>query len=216
MGYPPGVRENGGQYTHAAIWVAMAFAREGDGRRAVDLLRMLNPVEHSKTPEGANRYKGEPYVVAADVYSLEGEVGRCGWTWYTGSSGWMYRVWLEEVLGFRLQGDTLWIDPTIPPEWTEYSLKYRYQKSSYDIVVENPEKVSRGLLWVELDEERLTTQCLLLRDDDARHSVRVRLGAGNEGSKGVTAGNKSPSLRVPTPLNDEESVAPQPFHWTLS
>jgi cyclic beta-1,2-glucan synthetase len=199
MGYPPGVRENGGQYTHAAIWVAMAFARQGDGQRAVDLLRMLNPVEHTKTPEDARRYKGEPYVVAADVYSLEGEVGRCGWTWYTGSSGWMYRVWLEEVLGFKLQGNSLRMNPTIPPEWTEYSLSYRYHKSTYNIVVENPERVSRGLLWVELDGGRLATQYLLLRDDGASHEVRVRLGAIKEDLKVVNAdkkGSESQAVRV--------------------
>ena len=99
MGYPPGVRENGGQYTHAALWVAMAFARLGDGDRAVKLLQMLNPIEHSRTPEDYAVYRTEPYVVAADVYSLESQMGRGGWTWYTGSAAWMYRVWLEEVLG---------------------------------------------------------------------------------------------------------------------
>ncbi|MGH2367239.1 MAG: GH36-type glycosyl hydrolase domain-containing protein, partial [Chloroflexota bacterium] len=110
-GYPPGVRENGGQYTHGALWLAMAFARRGQGNRAVELLRLLNPVEHARTPEDVDRYKVEPYVVAADVYNLAGHVGRGGWTWYTGSSGWMYRVWLEEVLGFKLRGDRLTLDP---------------------------------------------------------------------------------------------------------
>ena len=101
MGYPPGVRENGGQYTHAALWVAMAFARMGDGERAVEVLQMLNPIEHARTPEDCAVYRTEPYAVAADVYSLESQPGRGGWTWYTGSAGWMYRVWLEEVLGLQ-------------------------------------------------------------------------------------------------------------------
>ena len=176
MGYPPGVRENGGQYTHAAIWVAMAFARSGDGRRAVELLRMLNPIEHARTAADVARYKGEPYVVAADIFTLEGQVGRSGWTWYTGSSGWMYRVWLEEVLGFKLRGDTLLVDPTIPPEWTEYSLRYRYNRTSYEMLVENPDHVNCGVLWVELDGARLATPWVPLCDDGLSHRIRVRMG----------------------------------------
>ena len=113
-GYPPGVRENGGQYTHAATWVPMAFARVGDGDKAVRLLRMLNPIEHAREDEDRERYKVEPYVMAGDVYSLAGHVGRGGWTWYTGAAAWTYRVWLEEVLGFRRRGDTLTINPIIP------------------------------------------------------------------------------------------------------
>ena len=120
------MRENGGQYTHGAIWLAMAFARRGDGDRAVDLLRLLNPVEHAREPESVIRYKVEPYVVAADVYNLEGHVGRGGWTWYTGSSGWLYRVWLEEVLGLKLGGDRLRFDPVIPATWDNLILRYRH------------------------------------------------------------------------------------------
>jgi cyclic beta-1,2-glucan synthetase len=194
MGYPAGVRENGGQYTHAAIWVAMAFARSGDGRRAVELLRLLNPVENCRTSSDVARYGGEPYVVAADVYSLEGNVGRSGWTWYTGSSGWMYRVWLEEVLGFKLRGDTLLIDPTIPPDWPEYALRYRYHSATYEIAVENPSNVSRGVLWVEADGTRLPTPWILLSDDGKRHQIRVRLGVEDAASKEFNVEDKLAEL----------------------
>jgi cyclic beta-1,2-glucan synthetase len=137
MGYPPGVRENGGQYTHAALWVAMAFARLGDGARAVEVLQMLNPIEHSRTPADYSTYRTEPYVVAADVYSLAAQEGRGGWTWYTGSAGWMYRVWLEEVLGFKLRGDRLSIEPVIPEDWPGFVINFRYGRTDYRIEVEN-------------------------------------------------------------------------------
>ena len=174
--YPPGVRENGGQYTHAAIWVALAAARQRDGDRAVDLLRMLNPVEHAHTPEDVDRYKVEPYVVAADVYALEGQVGRGGWTWYTGSSGWMYRVWIEEVLGFRLRRDRLTIDPVLPRHWPTISINFRYRTAHYAITVENPDAATSGVLWVEVDGARASERTISLLDDGARHTVLVRLG----------------------------------------
>jgi cyclic beta-1,2-glucan synthetase len=162
MGYPPGVRENGGQYTHAALWVAMAFARMGDGERAVEVLQMLNPIEHSRTPDDYATYRTEPYTVAADVYSLDSQTGRGGWTWYTGSAGWMYRVWLEEVLGFKLRGDLLAIEPVIPAEWPGYVLSFRYGRTEYRIEVENGGERSR--------EE------IRLQDDGAEHVISVRLG----------------------------------------
>jgi cyclic beta-1,2-glucan synthetase len=176
MGYPPGVRENGGQYTHAAIWVAMAFARLGDGKAAADVLRLLNPVEHTRTPSEVALYKGEPYVVAADVYALTNQEGRCGWTWYTGSSGWMYRVWLEEVLGFRLRGQHLMIDPVIPPDWMQFSISYRFRETLYRMTVENPDKVGRGVLWIEMDGVQMSTPYFVLQDDKVQHAVRIRLG----------------------------------------
>jgi len=117
MGYPPGVRENGGQYTHAALWLAQAHARLNDGAAAVRLLQMMNPIERTLTNGAAIKYRGEPYAVAADVSSSPGREGTCGWTWYTGSAGWMYRVWLEDVLGFHLQGKRLRMAPAIPDEW---------------------------------------------------------------------------------------------------
>jgi cyclic beta-1,2-glucan synthetase len=174
--YPPGVRENGGQYTHAAIWVAMAFARQGDGDRAAALLRLLNPVEHAHTIEDVERYKVEPYVVAADVYALAGQVGRGGWTWYTGSSGWMYRVWLEEVLGFTLRGEQLTIDPVLPRDWQHITIHYRHGTATYAITIENPDGANRGVLWVELDGTRLPALTIALQDDGAEHQVIVRLG----------------------------------------
>ena len=176
MAYPPGVRENGGQYTHGAIWVALAFARLRDGDRAVTLLRMLNPVEHARTPEETERYKVEPYVVAADVYALEGQVGRGGWTWYTGSSGWMYRVWIEDILGFKLRGDYLTVDPVIPGDWQEISIRFRYRTALYAIVVENPDCVGSGVLWVDVDGRRIPEHVIALHDDGTNHAVTVRLG----------------------------------------
>ncbi|HEY3440972.1 MAG TPA: glucoamylase family protein [Paludibaculum sp.] len=170
MGYPPGVRENGGQYTHAALWVAMAFARMGDGDRAVEVLQTLNPIEHSRTPEDCATYRAEPYAVAADVYSLEGQVGRGGWTWYTGSAGWMYRVWLEEVLGFQLRGGSLSIKPMIPASWPGYSLTFRYGRSEYRIEVENGGERSE--------------QEIHLVDDGEIHSIHLFAGVSAPWSTG--------------------------------
>ncbi|MEW6183019.1 MAG: glucoamylase family protein [Bacillota bacterium] len=176
--YPPGVRENGGQYTHAALWVAMAFARQGEGDKAVEILGMLNPVEHSRTTETAERYRVEPYVVAADVYSLEGRVGQGGWTWYTGSAGWMYRVWLEEVLGLKLRGNELRLDPVIPTNWPGFTLRCRLGGARYEIRAENPDHVGRGVTWVEVDGRRLHGQTITLEDDGGSHFVVFRLGPG--------------------------------------
>jgi cyclic beta-1,2-glucan synthetase len=124
-GYPPGVRENGGQYTHAAMWLAIALARRGDGKRAVEVLRMLNPIEHARDVDGVWRYGVEPYIVAGDVSHAPGLVGHGGWSWYTGSAAWMYRAWVEEVLGLKVRGETLRLDPVIPPEWPGFRITYR-------------------------------------------------------------------------------------------
>jgi cellobiose phosphorylase len=175
--YPPGVRENGGQYTHGALWVAQAFARRGDGNEAVKLLYMMNPVEHARTSEEAGRYKVEPYVIAADIYSLEGRAGQGGWTWYTGSSGWMYRIWIEEILGFKLRGNTLRVDPTMASDWESFTLRYRRRKANYQIHVENPNHVCRGVAFVELDGQRLSTLDIRLVDEPGEHTVRVVLGS---------------------------------------
>jgi cellobiose phosphorylase len=179
-GYLPGVRENGGQYTHGAIWLALAHAARGDGDKAVQLLQLLNPVEHARNLTQSSLYKVEPYVVAADVYSLEGQVGRGGWTWYTGSAGWMYRAWIEGVLGFHLRGDKLFICPSIPRDWKEYSLRYRYGSSTYEIRVENPNGANGGVAEIQLDGEKLTSQSggelfIPLVDDEQVHLVRVTL-----------------------------------------
>jgi cyclic beta-1,2-glucan synthetase len=175
-GYPPGVRENGGQYTHAATWVAMAFARQGDGDKAVRLLRMLNPVEHSRDEKACERYKVEPYVIPGDVYSLAGHVGRGGWTWYTGAAAWTYRVWLEEILGLQRRGDTLTIDPVIPKDWPGFRLRYRFQNTTYRISVENPEHCCGGVTLVEFDGVAVADKMVTLRDDALPHDVRVVLG----------------------------------------
>jgi cyclic beta-1,2-glucan synthetase len=175
-GYPPGVRENGGQYTHAAIWMAMAMARKGDGDRAVQLLRMLNPVEHARDSEATWNYGVEPYVVAADVYRLPGRTGQGGWSWYTGSAAWMYRAWVEEVLGFHLRGGMVTIDPVIPSQWSGFSLRYRHGEALYLIRVENPDGVQRGVSWVEMDGQRLAAGSILLEKGLVKHQVVVMMG----------------------------------------
>jgi len=153
------------------------LARQGEGDRAVAILRLLNPIEHARTLEAAERYRVEPYVVAADVYSLEGHVGEGGWTWYTGSAGWMYRVWLEEVLGFKLRGDELRLDPVIPSDWPGFTLRYQVQSAHYEVRVENPDHVTRGAAWVEIDGERQSGPVVRLQDDGGSHTVIVRLGS---------------------------------------
>ncbi|MCW8872491.1 MAG: hypothetical protein OQK01_07745, partial [Xanthomonadales bacterium] len=125
-GYPPGVRENGGQYTHGSIWFAMAMARKGDGGKAVQMLKMMSPIEHSSGPNKTTLYGIEPYVVAADIYRLAGSVGKGGWSWYTGSAAWMYRAWVEEILGIKRRGDVLIIDPVIPPSWNGFSVTFHF------------------------------------------------------------------------------------------
>jgi cyclic beta-1,2-glucan synthetase len=176
-GYVPGVRENGGQYTHAAIWSAIAFAALGDGDKAAELFTMSNPINHASTAEGVLRYKVEPYVVAADVYTEAPHVGRGGWTWYTGSAGWMYRGGLESILGFRLRGARLVIDPCIPRAWRGFEIVFRYRSARYDLVVENPRGVSRGVSSVEVDSVSLTGDLSIpLVDDRKAHRVRIVLG----------------------------------------
>ena len=143
QGYLPGVRENGAQYTHAALWAVLATAMQGDGDRAMELYQMINPITHALTPEDVLTYKVEPYVVAADVYTAEGHLGRGGWTWYTGSASWLYRVGLEGILGFRKRGDELEVDPCVPSAWKEFSIDYRYGESVYAILVKNPSACRR-------------------------------------------------------------------------
>jgi cyclic beta-1,2-glucan synthetase len=173
-GYVPGVRENGGQYTHAATWVIWAFAQLGDGQRAHDLFALINPLRHGSTAVG--RYKVEPYVVAGDVYDAPQHRGRGGWTWYTGSAGWLHRVGLEMLLGLRRNGTTLVVDPCIPPAWSGYELSYRYGATTYLLRVENPDHVARGVARVELDGVPLADGPIPLRDDGRQHQVRLLIG----------------------------------------
>jgi cyclic beta-1,2-glucan synthetase len=176
QGYVPGVRENGGQYTHGALWTVMAFARLGDGDRAMELFSMLNPLSHARALEDVRRYRVEPYVVAADVYSQHPHTGRGGWTWYTGSAGWMYRVGMESILGLSLHQGALRIDPCIPRDWPRYEIVYKTSRTEYHIVVENPDGVNRGIRRLEVDGVDQTGRDVPIKDDGAVHQVRVVLG----------------------------------------
>ncbi|HEX3176640.1 MAG TPA: glucoamylase family protein [Methylomirabilota bacterium] len=182
-GYLPGVRENGGQYTHAAVWAAMAWAALGEGDKAFELFSMLNPINHARTEAEARRYKVEPYVVAADVYAEPPHVGRGGWTWYTGSAGWMYRAGVESILGLRVRGARLRVDPCIPRVWPRFEIVFRFRSATYDIVVDNPHGVSRGVSSVEVDGVLAGADGIALVDDGRTHQVRIRLG-GDEGPIG--------------------------------
>jgi cyclic beta-1,2-glucan synthetase len=172
----PGVRENGGQYTHAALWTLIAFAILGDGERAGELFSLLNPVNHSSTRAGLHKYKVEPYVAVGDVYAVPPHTGRGGWTWYTGSAGWMYRAGLESILGFKLRGERLRINPCVPRWWREFEITYRRGSTIYRIKVENPLGVSCGVVRVELDGKSQAGLEIPLADDEQMHSVRVVLG----------------------------------------
>jgi len=177
-GYPPGVRENGGQYNHAALWSVMAFAELGEGDKAAALFWMLNPINRARTRNDIHRYKVEPYVVAADVYAAPAHVGRGGWTWYTGSAGWMQRAGVESILGLRIEGGALRLEPCIPRSWPRFEIMLRHGGSRYEIVVENPQGAQRGVAAAELDGATITVRPLLvlLKDDSAVHRLQVRLG----------------------------------------
>ena len=176
--YPPGIRENGGQYTHAATWSVIAFSMLGDGDKAAEIFSILNPINHALTPAAVQRYKVEPYVVAADVYSEPPHVGRGGWTWYTGSAAWMYRAGLEWMLGCRLRGATLHLDPCIPRNWPGFQVSLRYLGTRYEIAVENPSGVNRRLVDLQLDGQVLPAEqgWVPLVDDGVTHRVRAVLG----------------------------------------
>jgi cyclic beta-1,2-glucan synthetase len=176
-GYPPGVRENGGQYTHAALWVVMAMARLGSGDEAVEIFHMLNPINHTRTAAGVDRYKAEPYTLAGDVLAHPAHAGRGGWTWYTGSAGWMYRAGLESILGLRRTGPTFALDPCIPTSWPEYSIVWRFGGSRYEIEVVNPEHRCRGVAQATLDGATVDAGAIPLSDDGATHRVRIVLGS---------------------------------------
>ncbi|MBA4369987.1 MAG: hypothetical protein C0418_00200 [Coriobacteriaceae bacterium] len=181
-GYVPGVRENGGQYTHAAVWVALAYLLTGDGDEALALLDLINPINHALTPEAVGVYKVEPYVVAADVYAVGPHVGRGGWTWYTGSASWFYRVVVRWLLGLDIIAEEehrhLVVDPCIPKSWGGYSMRYRADGTTYEIEVENPRGVNRGVAYVELDGVRLPEPRVPLERDAGTRRVRVVLLGG--------------------------------------
>lgn len=175
-GYPPGIRENGGQYTHAAIWAVWALTELGMGQKAYEQFRFLNPVTHSLNLDDANRYVVEPYVVAADIYSRPPYVGHGGWTWYTGSSGWLYRLGTEAILGFQLMGDDFTIDPCIPDEWDGFHMTFTKNGTVFNIEVKNPSHVEKGVQEIQLDGESLDDKKIPILDDHSEHQVIVIMG----------------------------------------
>ncbi len=175
-GYPPGLRENGGQYTHAATWSVIAFAKLEQGDMAMKLWAMLNPVNKTSSRASLHRYKVEPYAVAADVYAVAPHAGRGGWTWYTGAAGWLYRAGLESILGCQQQGDHLLFAPCIPKSWPHYEISFKYRSARYEIRVDNPDGVSSGVVHVSLDGVSMQGQRIALHDDGVIHQVQVTLG----------------------------------------
>jgi cellobiose phosphorylase len=174
-GYVPGVRENGGQYTHGAIWAAMAFALMGNGERAWELFGMLNPVHHGATPKQIAVYKVEPYVVAGDVYAVAPHEGRGGWTWYTGSAGWMYRLLVETLLGVNLEGERLRLAPRMPKAWESFKVHYRYRQTVYHITFKRvaPDHAGEDLL--QVDGQGIPGDTFELRDDHGEHGVEMKV-----------------------------------------
>ena len=162
-GYPPGVRENGGQYTHGSLWVPMAFARLGEGDKAYHTIRMMQPMSHTETKEAVDKYKVEPYVVVADIYSLPTKLGQGGWSWYTGAAGWMYRVYLEEILGLKVRGDKLTLKPALPSQWENIKIVYLYHNTPYTI------QISRTGKTLSLDGQEVPEVTLI--DDNKPHTV---------------------------------------------
>jgi cellobiose phosphorylase len=173
-GYVPGVRENGGQYTHSAIWATMAFAALGDHERAWELLNIINPIHHSETASTANTYKVEPYVVAADVYGVAPHTGRGGWTWYTGSAGWMYRLIIESLLGLELSVDKLYFKPCMPAAWQDFTVHYRYRETVYHITIKRAPP-GQMTTTVVVDGEPSLDLAIRLVDDRQDHRAEVSL-----------------------------------------
>jgi cellobiose phosphorylase len=174
-GYIPGVRENGGQYTHGAIWTAMAYALVGESERAWELFALLNPINHGGTPRQIATYKVEPYVVAADVYALAPHTGRGGWTWYTGSAGWMYRLLIETLLGVNLKGDQLRLTPRLPKAWTTFKIHYRYRRTVYHITITRLAAGSADTNLLSLDGQEVSGITIPLRDDRHEHAVEMKI-----------------------------------------
>ena len=174
-GYIPGVRENGGQYTHGAIWTAMAFALMGENERAWELFTLLNPIHHGGTPQQIATYKVEPYVVAADVYSVAPHTGRGGWTWYTGSAGWMYRLLLETLLGVHREGDSLRLAPRLPKAWETFKIHYRYRQTVYHITISRLAADAPGANQLSLDGQEFSGMTVPLKDDRQEHVVELKV-----------------------------------------
>jgi cellobiose phosphorylase len=194
-GYVPGVRENGGQYTHAAIWVVIALARLGLGDEAMEIFHLINPINHMRSPEGAWRYRAEPYAVAADVYAHPMHIGRGGWTWYTGSAGWMYQAAVEVLLGLRRRGDRFSVDPCIPTVWPEYRIEWTIGGTTYRIVVENPDHRSRGVASATLDGAAVDAAAIPILTDRGEHDVRIVLGTYVADDRGAAAVEQAEAYR---------------------
>jgi cyclic beta-1,2-glucan synthetase len=175
-GYPPGIRENGGQYTHAAVWGLMAIARQGNGDESAELFHMLNPINHSRTPADVARYRTEPYVLDGDVYARPPHDGRGGWSWYTGSAGWLYRAGLESILGLRRSGSAFVVDPCIPSAWDHFTIAWRIGTTKYEIEVANPEHVWSGVTRATLDGESVDVNAIPVIEDGGTHQVRITMG----------------------------------------
>ena len=177
-GYVPGVRENGGQYTHAAVWAAMAFAARGDSARAWELLTMINPINHTRTPAALAVYKTEPYVLAADVYAVAPHSGRGGWSWYTGSASWLYRLMVESLLGFAVHAGRLHIRPCLPAAWPGFTLDYRYRETLHHIEVRQLsaglDSVAGGVSFI-MDGVVQQDDSVMLADDGANHRIEIVL-----------------------------------------
>jgi cyclic beta-1,2-glucan synthetase len=172
------VRENGGQYTHAAMWTVIALARLGMGDEAMELFHMINPINHARTGDGVDRYRTEPFAVAADVYAHPMHIGRGGWTWYTGSAGWMYQAAVRALLGIRRHGTTMSVTPSIPSVWPQFSVVWRLGGTRYRITVSNPEHRTRGIKVAELDGARVDPGAIPLVDDGGVHDVQIVMGHG--------------------------------------
>ena len=175
-GYPPGIRENGGQYTHAAVWALMAIARQGNGDESAELFHMLNPINHTRTPADVSRYRTEPYVLDGDVYARPPHDGRGGWSWYTGSAGWLYRAGLESILGLRRRGSSVVIEPCIPSSWDSFSITWRIGETTYEIEVTNPEHVWTGVVKAELDGAGVDVHAIPVVEDGNTHHVHITMG----------------------------------------
>jgi cyclic beta-1,2-glucan synthetase len=175
-GYIPGIRENGGQYTHAAIWTVIALARLGMGNEAMELFHMLNPVNHMRNQDDVERYRAEPYAVAADVYAHPAHIGRGGWTWYTGSAGWMYQAAIHGLLGLRRSGATIAVNPSIPSVWTGYSVEWTIGRTRYRFTISNPEQRCQGVASATLDGALVDANAIPLHDDGGIREVTITLG----------------------------------------
>ncbi|HXI29613.1 MAG TPA: hypothetical protein VNG89_14340, partial [Vicinamibacterales bacterium] len=197
-GYLPGVRENGGQYTHAAVWTVLALAQLGLGDEAMELFHMVNPINHMRSPDGVEQYKAEPYAVAADVYAHPMHLGRGGWTWYTGSAGWMYQAAIEGLVGLHRSGATFRVSPCVPAMWPTFSIQWTIGRTRYEIVIVNADHRSRGVSSADLDGTPVDPGAIPILDDGKVHKVVVRLGdpgARTAYSPLAAAAGSSPSTR---------------------